>query len=287
MLGHLFAAHHQIVARAEAVTGNFNRHLESCLLLQADEAYWAGAKASEGALKDLLTNDKIQIERKGVDAYSAQNYTRILFTSNEEFVVPASLDERRFAVFDVGTVRQQDSEYFANLDKWYNAGGAAATLHYLRNFDLSKLNLRLVPQTMALQDQKLEALDNVTEWLLNCLHSGEMRQASVGGNVVQFGTTAAKSEIHDIYVSTLRDNRYQTAKKSNMFWRDLKKYDAMFHTPMQQSIGGVRVRLIKVNTLEACRFIFDSVNNLQVDWSEIDAGAVQADPLDPDNWDGE
>ena len=287
MLGYLFAAHHQIVSRAELVTGKFNRHLESCLLLQADEAYWAGAKSSEGALKDLLTNDQLTIERKGVDAYTAQNYTRILFTSNEEFVVPASLDERRFAVFDVGTIRQQDSEYFAKLDGWYNAGGAAALLHYLRNFDLSHLNLRLVPQTMALQDQKLEALDTVTEWLLNSLHSGEMRQASVGGNVVQFGTTASKSEIHDIYVSTLRDNRYQTPKKSNSFWRDLKKYDGMFHTPTQQTVGGVRVRHIEVNTLDGCRFIFDSVNNLQVDWTEIDAGEVEADPLDPANWDEE
>ena len=69
------------------------------MLLQADEAYWAGAKSSEGALKDLLTNDTITIERKGVDAYTAPNYTRVLFTSNDDFVVPASLDERRFAVF--------------------------------------------------------------------------------------------------------------------------------------------------------------------------------------------
>ncbi len=72
-----------------------------------------------------------------------------------------------------------------------------------------------------------------------------------------------------------------------MFWRNLKKYDAMFHTPSQHSVGGVRVRHIEVNTLESCRFIFDSVNNLQVDWNEIDAGAVEADPLDPANWDGE
>ena len=107
------------------------------------KAYWAGAKASEGALKDLLTNPEITIERKGVDAYTAPNYTRILFTSNEEFVVPASLDERRFAVFDVGIERKQDSKYFSELDRWYNTGGAGALLEYLKTFDLSTTNLRL------------------------------------------------------------------------------------------------------------------------------------------------
>jgi hypothetical protein len=287
LLGHLFAAHHMIVSRAEAVTGNFNRHLESTLLLQADEAYWAGAKSSEGALKDLLTNDRIQIERKGVDSYSAPNYTRVLFTSNENFVVPASLDERRFAVFDVGQSRQQDSEYFDGLDRWYKSGGASALIHYLRNFDLSNLNLRLVPQTMALQDQKLEALNNVNEWLLNCLQSGEMRQASVGGNVVQFGGVAQKPEIYAIYASTLRDNKFQQPMKEQTFWKQLKSYEGMFHSPSQREIAGVRARHITVNTLAASRFIFDSVNNLKINWSEIDAGAVDDDPFDPANWDKE
>ena len=287
LLGHLFAAHHMIVSRAEAVTGNFNRHLESTLLLQADEAYWAGAKSSEGALKDLLTNDRIQIERKGVDSYSAPNYTRVLFTSNENFVVPASLDERRFAVFDVGQSRQQDSEYFDGLDRWYKSGGASALIHYLRNFDLSNLNLRLVPQTMALQDQKLMTLDTVDSWILNCLQNGEIRASRLGGNVIQFGSEAAKAEIYDIYASTLRDNRFQQPKKEAEFWKAMRRFDAMFSIGAYRSVAGHRYRTVIVNKLEASRFMFDAINNLKINWSEIDAGAVDDDPFDPANWDKE
>ena len=58
LLGGLVKAHHKIVSRAEHVTGNFNRHLEDTLLLQADEAYWAGAKASEVRLKDLANQSQ-------------------------------------------------------------------------------------------------------------------------------------------------------------------------------------------------------------------------------------
>ena len=161
LLGGLAKAHHRIVSRSEQITGNFNRHLEDTLFLQGDEAYWAGAKASEGALKDLITNDRIQIERKGVDPYTANNYTRVLFTSNEDFVVPASLDERRYAAFDVGIKHMQDSEYFEALSAWYESGGAGHLLQYLREYDLSDIDLRKVPATDALSEQKLQNLDTV------------------------------------------------------------------------------------------------------------------------------
>lgn len=285
LLGGLFKAHHKIVSRSEHVTGNFNRHLEDTLLLQADEAYWAGAKASEGALKDLLTNPEITIERKGVDAYTAPNYTRVLFTSNEDYVVPASLDERRFAVFDVSTCRQQDSHYFANLDEWYERGGASALLYYLRNFDLSNINLRLVPQTDALTDQKIEALDSVNQWLFNCLMNGEMRENRLGGSVVEFGEEAAKSEIYDIYVSSLRNNKFDVPVKENIFWRTLRVYGDMFKEVGRR--GSARVRMIKINTAEASRFIFEAENNLNnIQWATMDTGA-SADPFDPDNWNEE
>ena len=284
LLGGLVKAHHKIVSRAEHVTGNFNRHLEDTLLLQADEAYWAGAKASEGALKDLLTNPNITIERKGVDAYTAPNYTRILFTSNEEFVVPASLDERRFAVFDVGNSRKQDSEYFAALDNWYNSGGAEALLHYLRNFNLTNINLRLVPQTDALTDQKLEALDNVTEWLYNCLQNGEIRENRVGGNVIQFGTEAPKAEIYDIYASSLRGNKFEVPVKSASFWKKMKNYADLFTDGSYKCDAGHRYRTMQINTAEASRFIFEATNQLKIEWATLDMGAVEADPFDPSNW---
>ena len=282
LLGGLFKAHHKIVSRAEHVTGNFNRHLEDTLLLQADEAYWAGAKASEGALKDLLTNPEITIERKGVDAYTAPNYTRVLFTSNEDYVVPASLDERRFAVFDVSTCHQQDSRYFAALDNWYHAGGASALLYYLRNFNSANINLRLVPQTDALTDQKLEALDTVNQWLFNCLMNGEFRENRLAGNVVEFNEEAAKSEIYDIYVSSLRNNKFDVPVKENIFWRTLRAYGDMFKDAGRR--GSAKVRTIKINTVEASRFMFEATNKLNnIPWATMDTGA-DVDPFDPDNW---
>ena len=285
LLGGLFESHHQIVSQPDAITGNFNSHLEACLLLQADEAFWAGSRKSEGALKDLITNDKIQIERKGVDRYVIPNFTRFLFTSNADFVVPASFEERRFAVFDIASSRRQDNDYFRDLQTWYNEQGASALLHYLQNFDFSKQNLRSAPHTKALQDQKLLSADNVTTWLYDCLLAGEIYQPGYGGNAVVFPSSASKQEIYESYVASLRSDKYETPVKVNAFWRKLKRYYPLFHRPSQKEVGDRAIRHIETNKLDTCRWLFCSINNLEIDWADTEIEAEKDDFFEMDKRD--
>ena len=62
VLGSLFSSHYFQVDEARYITGQFNAHMASCLLLQADEAVWAGDKAAEGRLKGLITSETQMIE---------------------------------------------------------------------------------------------------------------------------------------------------------------------------------------------------------------------------------
>jgi hypothetical protein len=55
VFGSLIAPHYVPVSDPRYVTGRFNSHLVSCLLLHCDEAFWAGDHATEGKLKDLIT----------------------------------------------------------------------------------------------------------------------------------------------------------------------------------------------------------------------------------------
>ena len=107
-----------------------------------------------------------------------------------------------------------------------------------QEFDLSNTNLRLVPQTDALTDQKLEALDNVTAWVYNSICSGEFRENRVGGNVLQFDEEAPKAEVYDIYCSTLR-SKYEVPVKEAVFWKSLEAwatYSVMEAIEVQQDI---------------------------------------------------
>ena len=96
-------------------SGTFNGHLKQAVVVFADEAFWAGDKAGEGALKAMVTEEHLPIEYKGKDVISVRNHIHLLIASNTEWVVPAGLQERRFCVLDVGDDHMQDHIYFGNL----------------------------------------------------------------------------------------------------------------------------------------------------------------------------
>jgi hypothetical protein len=53
-------------------------------------------------------------------------------------------------------------------------GGREALLHYLLNFDLTTVELRTIPNTTALRDQKISSLTSENAWWLDFLHRGEL-----------------------------------------------------------------------------------------------------------------
>src|SRR5262249_8769870 len=78
-----------------------------------------------------------------------------MIAGNEEWIVPASGDERRYAVNEVSDCRRGDKKYFDDLYAEMNNGGLAAMLEELKAVDLKGWHPRSdVPQTAGLQRQK-------------------------------------------------------------------------------------------------------------------------------------
>ena len=123
--------HYELVSDSRYVTGQFNAHMASLVVLHADEAFWAGDKRAEGKLKDLITGFKHRLEFKGIDPILVNNYVRLFVTGNQDWLVPAGFGERRFAIFDVGEANMQDHDYFAAIDAEMNNGGREALLDHL------------------------------------------------------------------------------------------------------------------------------------------------------------
>ena len=172
VFGSVVSAHYFQVDDPRYIVGNFNAHMASCLFLQAEEAVWAGDKHAEGRLKGLITSETQMIESKGVDPIRIRNFVRLMMTSNEDWVVPAGMDERRFCVLDVHPRCAQNHDYFAEMQAELDAGGRARLLYDLLRFDLSKINLRQIPRTAALLEQKFRSLDHLDAWWLNRLFDG-------------------------------------------------------------------------------------------------------------------
>jgi Family of unknown function (DUF5906) len=172
--GHLLGIHYKLVAEPRYVTGRFNAHLEGCLLLHCDEAFWAGDHVAEGKIKDLVTGKHQLIERKGYETVVVANHVRLFVNGNANWLVPAGTDERRFAVLHVGAAHKQDHRYFGAIVAELQAGGYERLLYELLTFDLSQVNLRVIPMTTALLDQKIASLPAEQAWWLDVLKNGSL-----------------------------------------------------------------------------------------------------------------
>jgi hypothetical protein len=169
---HVFGCHGLHITNGKMLTGDFNAHLRGALFVFVDEGYWAGDKAGEGVLKGLITEPTIVINGKNKDVFVAPNRLKIAFASNDDWVVPAGSDERRYLVVDVPPTRRGDKAYFRALYAWSKNGGDRAWLHHLQTLDISGFDSRSVPSTAALDRQKLASMSTFDRWILDCLEQG-------------------------------------------------------------------------------------------------------------------
>lgn len=173
-LSDILGANFSKISDGKRALGNFNAQNETALFVLMEEAFWAADQGSESVLKDMITSPKQRIERKGVDAYMAPSFYRTALLSNAGWVVPASFDERRFAVFKCGDQHRGDIPYFKALAAQMNNGGKAAMLFDLLNYrpkngwDV----LRTPPVTRGLEEQIIASLRGVDRFMYELLSTG-------------------------------------------------------------------------------------------------------------------
>src|SRR5947209_4958826 len=100
--------------------------------------------------------------------------------SNESWVIPAGLEARRFFVLEVDNACRDAHGYFAAIRKQLENGGYEAMLHDLLNYDLSNFNVRSVPKTEALQEQKHLSVPTPIAWLRAVLERGYVWESRLG-----------------------------------------------------------------------------------------------------------
>lgn len=271
VIGSLIAAHYFAVDDPRYVTGQFNAHMASCLLLQAEEAVWAGDKAAEGRLKGLVSSKFQMIEAKGIDPIRLDNFVRLLMTSNEDWVIPAGKDERRFCVLDIDPRCAQNTDYFREMDEELDNGGREALLHDLQRFDLSSVDLRKIPRTGALLEQKLRSLDSIESWYFERLQSGTT--TSQGDRWL---TEIPVSTFFDDYIAV--SDKVGVRRKSELTAFGIKLAKLVPKLSKSRPYFEVSPMTVKrtwcyvLPSLSACRAAFEQEVGQVVDWgSDADA----------------
>lgn len=262
--------HAPTVAHTDHIVGKFNARLENALLLHVQEGSWAGDPKAEGVLKYLVTSDRVEIERKGIDSINLPSVLRLFISANADWVVPASPDERRWAVFEVSDARRGDESYFTALRAEMNGSGPAALLHFLRMYDLSAFNVRKAPETAGLLEQKLATLKNVDLWWLELLNHGVLPSTFFDGAEAwtDAGQTISKESLRRNYAEWMKGRRYdgETVNERH-FGRRLR---LMLPELEERRTGSRsdRTRQYGLPPLGMCRAAFDRWLDGPVDWDD-------------------
>lgn len=259
------------VTNGRHVTGNFNAHLEDCIFLFADEAFWAGDKQAENVLKGLITEPTISIERKGVDLKTVPNMLHVLMASNSDWVVPAGMDERRYCVLKVSNCYAQNHNYFADLTHEIDNGGLEAMLYYLQQLDITAFNVREVPNTAGLVEQKIQSLDPVLSWWYQKLQDGELLHGHEW-DCVPFPS------LYEDYISSVQKQSGQIRRvNETAFAMQLRKAlpalwprDSRIVPKDATSYNQKRVKHYEFPELEICREYFEALIGDKLGWPETE-----------------
>jgi phage/plasmid-associated DNA primase len=242
IFGHLFGNHYLHITNTRHMTGHFNAHLINCVLLFADEAFWAGDKQSEGTLKTLITDEFRVIEIKGKDAFQVRNFTRLLIASNKSWVVPTELLDRRFVILDVNPRRARDTKYFGAMIKQMESGGYEALLWYLMNLKID-IDLRnCMPDTDAMKDSKVYSMTPVQTFWHECLVEGEFET----GN--SWEGPHSKRTLYESFKERSKKNEHTSRE---VFMKELKRIVDYKETRI------LRERSLIFSPLEECRDDFE------------------------------
>lgn len=249
--GHYLTAHD-----SRYLTSNFNGHLDSCLMLVLDEAFWSGDKQAEGKLKGLTTAPEIMIERKGKEPYMVDNLVRMIVIGNEDWLVPASADERRYAVIDVGDRKKQDRQYFGQMKMLMDTkGGAEILMHYLKHFDLSKVDVNDAPHTDALADQKLQSMAPLEQFWLQCLTEGRIANSDFSQ---QWEQKVDKGIFRRALAAYCKERGIKTWLPSDVnLGRELKKLSPSIDTSQKVKVEDRWMRCYQMRELDFVRAEWD------------------------------
>lgn len=261
--GKLFGRHYMKVSQPGHLIGNFNGHLQSTVILFADEGFYAGDRRHASVLKDLITGDTLTIERKGVDVEEYPNHLHILMASNNDWVVPAGAQARRYFVLDVGKAHIQDSAYFGRIASDLEEGGLSDLLYALMNRDISDFQVRDVPFTEALAEQQEFSRSTEEGWWFEKLADGKLRT-----NDKTWTETITVEELYADYFEDARKYRYDSVRKKRGLFLALKKMCPGV-VPVLMGSANNRQRGYKFPPIEECRKAWNESHRKQIDWDNL------------------
>jgi hypothetical protein len=239
--------------------------MEGCVLLFADEVMWGGNRANANKLKGMVTEPTMQIEHKNVAIYTIKNMVHLMIASNEDWVVPAGPQSRRWLVLEASPSVANNKAYFDAMDEELENGGYEGMLHFFLHREV-KNNLSFAPVTRALKIQRsIEATahSTVAQWLIQRINMGNFSTPCLKSNIDSkiswprfVGTAEFIEEFQEWEI--VKRTRYTTATNVLIGWLE----SVGFVRIRLSGIGATRINALKVPDIEDLKQLMSDVKGI-------------------------
>jgi hypothetical protein len=221
--------HFEQPSSSEDVLGKFTGILAGKALIFLDELVWGGDKQKAGILKKLITEGKGTVNEKFEPVRKFLNVVNLIMASNEDWVVPAGNNARRFMMLDVLNNHTDKEKDDVRLTCPYSFA------KFLYDRDISKFEHNKIIATSGLAAQKELSSPDAIKFILEQVISEEL----------PFDDTISFETLYTQFKSMYPHNKYSTIQG---FSRDVNKViDYSIYRPH----GGKRS--MKIPSKEDCR----------------------------------
>lgn len=266
-MGQTMGRHYKHVTQEEHMTGRFNGHLQDALLVFADEVIYGGSKKTAGNLKAMVTESKLTVERKGIDAYSFKNCARIGIASNEDWFIPAGPQSRRWFVLDVLPDKASDGSWFGPLNNQLSNGGTEGMMFELLERKITS-NLMVAPVTALLEEQRARFAESrhnsMSSWWYDCLEAQEisvMCYMTENMEDMSWPIMVSKPDLYNNYMEWARTAKMTEQPTSKaLFYKRIFEFGITEVRPSSDIIikrnGGKRLRMFEIPNLASAVAIY-------------------------------
>jgi len=158
----------------------FNAWQRGKLMIVVDEIKVDERRELIEILKPLITEERAEIQSKGVDQDMEDNPANWLFFSNWKDAIPVNQNGRRYAIFYSAIQNKADlaargmtEEYFIGLFQWLENGGSEIIAHWMLNYPIEKGQIpRTAPETSSQAEAVKVSRGPIEVAIVNAIHDG-------------------------------------------------------------------------------------------------------------------
>lgn len=210
------------------LSAKFNMPMVGRTGIVADEAVFSGSRSDASKMKAFISNIRMNLEKKGVDATEIENFARIIAVTNDNHALHMDAQDRRWLALKVNPKYVGNHAYFDALGAEIANGGAEAFHAFLLNPALyADIRVNKAPDTADGIDQKARSLSSVPGYLYECLSNRVMNLGLESNLHTDWPEDAAprvkKGSLFENYLKWASNLRMSHPERDSVFHRELQE----------------------------------------------------------------